>query len=81
MWAPMIKEHAAVANRMGRVPAAVVIKEGFLEEAASKLSLETCTKIAVTLKFLIYKSFPLPPFPNLTGLFNNFYNVWGPRGG
>lgn len=66
MWAPVIKEDAVAANRMGRVPS-VVIKEGFLEETASKPNLETYTKIAVTLKFLIYKSLPLSPFPNLTG--------------
>lgn len=36
MRAPVVKEDAGAAKRVGRVRSAAVIKEGFLEEAASK---------------------------------------------
>jgi len=39
MGAPIIKEDVGAAKKMGRVPSEVVIREGFLEEEASKHSL------------------------------------------
>ena len=39
MGIPIIKKYAGAARRMGRVPSAVVIGEGFLGEEASKHSL------------------------------------------
>lgn len=77
MWAPVIKEGAGAVKRIGRVPSAAVIKEGFPEEAASKHSLESCRKVTLTFQFLICERYPSPPFPKLTGLFKNFCDFEG----
>jgi hypothetical protein len=70
---------------MRKDPFTAVLKEGFLEEAAFKLSFYSCTSIAVKFKFLICKSVDLEDVlfdSSLShrkqgNLFKIFYDIWG----
>lgn len=53
MGAPRIQGDAGAAKRMGRVPLAAAIREGFLEEAASSTALRAAQRLLSQSKFLI----------------------------
>lgn len=80
MRAPVVKEDAGAAKRVGRVRSAAVIKEGFLEEAASKhTAWRAAQRWLSRFKCLIYKKHSSPPSSYLTGSFKLFIVCRGQR--